>query len=278
MRRSRITLCIACLLVAAAPLGCRPGSPETQARTSVAVTSPYLEAVVRDLLGETVEIVPMAGSGMCPGHFDIQPSRIEQLAACRLLLRFDFQQAMAEKLASRLSDSTRIVPISVPGGLCEPAAYRDTCRQAADALVEVGCLKKKAAEERLAAIDQRMKDLTAWMNSQIDAVKLRGVPVLTSGHQEKFCRALGLNVVATFSGGDAAPPSAIDAAVAASEKAGVKRVVANLPEGRRMADALAERLGATVIVFGNFPESDDNLGFDNLVRRNVNQLTTIARP
>jgi zinc transport system substrate-binding protein len=278
MRRSRITLGIACLLVAAAPLGCRPSRPATPARDAVAVTSPYLETVVRDLLGETAQIVPMAGPEMCPGHFDIQPSRIEQLAACRLLLRFDFQEAMAEKLAGRLDDSTQIVPIAVSGGFCEPTTYRDACRQAADALVEAGCLEREAAEGRLASIDQRMKDLTAWMNNQIDAAKLRDVPVLTSGHQEKFCRSLGLNVVATFSGSDAVPPSAIDAAVAASEKAGVKWVIANLPEGRRMADTLAERLGATVIVFGNFPASDDNLGFDNLVRRNVKQLTTTARP
>ena len=162
--------------------------------------------------------------------------------------------------------------------MCDPAGYRDACRHAADALVEAGLLARADADARLAAISRRMAELTAWMNAEIDAAQLRGTPVLTSGHQEAFCRLLGLNVVGTFSGADAAQASAMEEAVAASEKAGVKWIIANLPEGRRMADVLADRLGATVIVFGNFPEPDEEQAFDALVRRNVNHLTAAARP
>ena len=123
-----------------------------------------------------------------------------------------------------------------------------------------------------------MAELTAWMNAEIDAARLRGTPVLASGHQDVFCRRLGLNVVGTFSGADTAQASAMEEAVAAGEKAGVKWIIANLPEGRRMADVLADRLGATVIVFGNFPEPDEEQAFDALVRRNVDHLTATARP
>lgn len=265
-------------LLALTMMGCGRESASPQKGDSIAVTNSYIEALVRDLLGDEVPLVPMAGPGMCPGHFDIQPSRIEQLAECRLFLRFDFQQGMTEKLAGRLGDSTRVAAVSVPGGLCEPAAYQAACRQMADILVEAGYLQRKAADQRLAGIERRMMELTAWMNARIDAAKLRGLPVLASSHQEAFCRSLGLNVVAVFSGGDAVSTNAIDEAVAASEKAGVKWIIANLPEGRRMADALADRLGATVIVFGNFPESSETEAFDDLFRRNVEQWTATARP
>ena len=65
----------------------------------VAVSSPYLEAAVREVLCRDVPMVRLAGPSMCPGHFDMRPSQISELARCGLLVRFDFQQALDEKLA-----------------------------------------------------------------------------------------------------------------------------------------------------------------------------------
>lgn len=245
---------------------------------SVAVTSSYLEAVVRDLLNETVAIVPLAGPGMCPGHFDIQPSRIERLATCRLLVRFDFQEALAAKLAGRVGPSLKIASVTVPGGLCDPTAYSAACRDVAVALVEGGWFDQAQADERLAAISQRMRDLNDSMRAEIDAAGLGGSAVVASRHQEAFCRLLGLNVVGTFAGADTTQASELGRTVAAAEQSDARWIIANLPEGRRMADALADRLGATVIVFGNFPEPDEPQAFDVLVRTNVENLIEATRP
>jgi len=122
------------------------------------------------------------------------------------------------------------------------------------------------------------REMVEWMTAEIRAARLRGTAVLASQHQEEFCRRLGLYVVATFSAADAAQGSAMEKAVAAGEKAHAKWIIANLPEGRRIADVLADRLGATVIVFANFPEPDEEQAFDALVRHNVNHLTATARP
>ena len=278
MHHPNILRTLICLLLAALVAGCTAEPAATNSGNNIAVTSPYLEAVVHDLLGQSAAIVPLAGPGMCPGHFDMQPSQIERLASCRLVLRFDFQDALADDLTGRLGDSLRIVAIPTSGGMCDPDGYVDACRHAADAMVEAGLLARADADARLAAVSQRMANLATWMDAHIDVAHLRGTPVLASQHQEAFCRRLGLNVVGTFSGADAAQASAMEEAVKASERAGVRWIIANLPEGRRMADVLADRLGATVIVFGNFPEPDDDQAFDALVRRNVNQLTATARP
>jgi hypothetical protein len=53
----------------------------------VAVSSPYLEAAIRDVLRRDVSLVRLAGPAMCPGHFDMRPSQITDLAKCRLLNR-----------------------------------------------------------------------------------------------------------------------------------------------------------------------------------------------
>ena len=136
----------------------------------------------------------------------------------------------------------RIVAVTVTGGMCEPASYLAACRQVAGALVEQERLSSAVAEERLAAVAERMDVLAEWSVGELQRAALQDQPVLCSGHQAAFCRWLGLRVVATFSVGDAAPPSEIDRAIKAGEAAGVSLIVANRPEGRQMADALAERL------------------------------------
>ncbi len=245
---------------------------------ALAVSSPYLAAVVGDLLGEGFPMVVLAEPGMCPGHFDLRPSLIRRAVECRLLVRFAFQQSLDARLAGSGHTPPQVVAVELPGGMCEPASYTEAARQVAGALVADGFLQRADADARLADIAARMDALTDWAAGQIAAAGLEGAPVLTSGHQAAFARSLGLDVVGTFSAADTALPSQINRAVQQGQKAGVTLVVANLPEGRQLADALADRLDAVVVVFGNFPEADDPEAFDRLVRGNVTALLETVGP
>jgi zinc transport system substrate-binding protein len=238
----------------------------------IAVASPYLEAAVREVLRRDVPMVRLAGPSMCPGHFDMRPSQISELARCGLLVRFDFQQTLDEKLAGRRGNSCQTAAIGVHGGLCVPDTYISACRQVADHLVHVDFLGRPEADARLAKLSERMASLRQEVGRRIEAGRLRGAPVLTSGHQADFCRWLGLRVVAEISSADACSVRDLDKALKAGEAAGVNIIVANEPEGRRLADALADRLHARVVVFANFPEPDKEPAFDNMVQRNLTAL------
>jgi hypothetical protein len=118
-----------------------------------------------------------------------------------------------------------------------------------------------------------MNRLADRARGRIAQAGLDGEGVLASGHQRDFCEWLGLRVVGTFRGADVAGTGELQEAIRAGGKASVGHVVANRPEGRRVADALAGRLGARVVVFDNFPESGgEGSGFDALVRANVGRL------
>jgi len=121
-----------------------------------------------------------------------------------------------------------------------------------------------------------MDQLDRWTKEKIDQAALRDKPVLASGHQAAFCRWLGLDVVEMFDSADTVRPSTINAAIDAGEKAKVKLIVANRPEGRQLADALADHLKAVVVVFANFPDGQTPADFDRMVRRNVDSLVKAA--
>jgi zinc transport system substrate-binding protein len=255
--------------------GASAGSATRDAR-SMAASNSYLAAAIRDLVGDEAALMVLAEPGMCPGHFDLRPSQMRQMRSCGLLVRFDFQGALDSRLGET-DNRPRVVPVRVHGGMCEPESYGSVCRQVADAVVENGLLSRETADQRLSAISRRMGQLADWMVSEVQAAGLRDATALSSGHQAAFCRALGLNVVATFTGADAATPGQIEEALKAGKQSGVRFVIANLPEGRQMADALADRFRAKTVTFGNFPQRQSGSAFDELVRGNVNALLETAK-
>lgn len=250
----------------------------TGAAADIAVASSYLAVAARDLLGDDLPLLLLAEPGMCPGHFDLRPSQSRQLRACGLLVRFDFQSSLDARVVPTATNSPRVIVVTVPGGMCEPASYLATCRQLAESFVTERRLSREDAQRRLAVISARMDQLTTWARQQVADASLGGLPVLSSGHQAAFCRLLGLNVIAPFSAADAAPLRQIDEAVTAGEQAEVRLIIANFPEGRQAADALADRLGSVVVVFGNFPDRDGARAFDELVHRNVEVLVEAMQP
>jgi len=169
------------------------------------------------------------------------------------------------------------VAVEPPGGLCVPDTYLAVCRQLADHFVAEKTLSKTDADKRLSEVEQRMAALREVARLKIDSAGLRDAPVLCSGHQADFCRWLGLRVAAEFPGAETACTGVIDRAVTDADAASVRIIVANEPEGRRAADALADRLHARVVLFGNFPEPGKPRAFDALVRRNLSALT-VALP
>jgi zinc transport system substrate-binding protein len=259
------------MALAAGLAGCDRG-PQVPPAPVVAATNSYLASAVQDITNGTVAVVSFAPPGTCPGHFDLRPSQVDQLRRCRLLLRFDFQQAIDAHLLDGQAGPA-VASIEVPGALCEPASYLSVCRQVGQRLVACGLARAQDAQRQAGEVERRMAELSRRLRGQVQQAGLTDRPVLCSGHQEGFCRWLGLNVVRTFRGGDSDSLGQLDEAVRTGRQAGAKLIVANRPEGRGAADALAEKLGAQVVVFDNFPAEPMQTGtFESMIQQNVDRL------
>lgn len=279
MTARRHRLASGCLLLAAMLAGCQDSADSRAAASksrTVAASNSYIETAAADLLGDNAEIIRLAEPGMCPGHFDIRPSQVRALRTCRLLLRFDFQEALDGRLSGLAEGGLAIIPVRAPGGLCEPSTYLDVCRQVAETFTTRGLLSEPDGQSALDRITRRMAQREAWCRERMEQSGWAGRPVVCSTHQEAFCRWLGLEVAATFSGADTASISEIERTVRTGRQARIDAVIANLPEGRRLADALGQQLGAQVVVFGNFPSgAGGHMSFDELLMANVNALAEL---
>ncbi|MBN1515682.1 zinc ABC transporter substrate-binding protein [Candidatus Sumerlaeota bacterium] len=246
---------------------------ETQTSGKIAVSTSWLECCLRDLAGAELDLLRVCPPGTCPGHFDIRPGAAAELHSCRMLFLFDFQQSLGEKLQTFAPDEFDAVPVAIPGGLCVPSSYLQGCEAVQAALSKAYPENEAAYKTALDGVRERIARLEDEVQQQIQTAGLKGAKVMASGHQEKFCRWLGLEPVAMYSGPDTASPAQIEALLQKGKASGVQFVIANQQEGAQAGEALAHQLNAPLVVFSNFPSmSGGETTFDALVRANVANL------
>ncbi len=277
-RTNPALIAVALSAVLLAMAGCRRAPREPLAR-AVATSNSYLASAVRDVAGPDVPIISLAPPGTCPGHFDIRPSQVDQLRHCSVLLRFDFQRSIDAKLRDLAGNGLQIRSIEIAGALCEPASYLAACKQAGETLAANHVTDPAVLEQQFLRIETQLNALADQARQQIQQAGLDHRPVLCSSHQAGFCRWLGLNVAAVFSGSDSASLGQIDSAIRAGGSQKARFIIGNQPEGRSAADALAERLGCRVVMFDNFPPSPQAAGtYQDMVRTNVRRLVQASQP
>jgi zinc transport system substrate-binding protein len=257
--------------------GCsNKNNPESQ--SEIAVTNSYLQCAVKDLCGDESEVFCLAPPGMCPGHFDISPSQVNQLSRCKILLLLDFQDKIEGSLTGLKRKGLKTFLIKSQPGMCIPQVYLDTCRHVYNVISGEFPERKSFFEQRLNIISERMEKLSEDIEIKIKDSGLESVKVIASGHQSKFADWLGLETIAEFSGSDSETASNINECLARAKENNVEFIIANKQEGTYLADSLADRLKIRTVIFSNFPQSaKDTTGFDILVQQNVNAIIEAAR-
>lgn len=257
--------------------GCKSKDNE-QKQPEIAVTNSYLQCVVKDLCGDQTDVLCLTPPGMCPGHFDISPAQVNQLCKCRVLLLFDFQKGFEDSLLRIKEKGLKTGFVRALPGLCMPEIYLAACKDVGSILSSEYPDRKVEYDKRLKLIEKRLANLGSELLVKIKQSGLESAGVLASDHQAKFAKWLGLDVVATFVGGDIETISNIQQCLDKAKADSIRFVIANKQEGTGLANALAERLGAKRIVFSNFPDADGGQNdFDRLLQENVQSLLQVAK-
>ena len=266
-----VTILFVFLLMSLIPFSC--SSHNKSKAPSIAVTTSYLECAARDIMGNDVNIVRLVPPGICPGHFDIAPGIIKELKNCKVLLRFDFQNGMDEKVRAIAPKTLTILAIPAPAGLCIPESYLQVLEISHKGLCATFPEQIVTYDDNLKNAQTLIKALEIDSKKRIRETSLDSVKVIASGHQSFFSKWLGLDVVAEYSGADSTSPLALQTLLDNKTNSEVRFVIANLQEGGQMGNAIASRLGVPLVVFSNFPSmTPDEHDYFSLFRNNLNKL------
>jgi zinc transport system substrate-binding protein len=253
--------------------------PRDQNQPEIAVTNTYLQCVAEDLCENQKEIFCLAPPGMCPGHFDISPGQVNTLCRCRLLLRFDFQKGFDKSLSRMKDKGLKIGSVRALEGLCVPQTYLAACQDICNILSQQHPEREHRYRQRVKLIEKRLENVSEELRTKIKQAGLENTKILASNHQAQFCNWLGLEIIATFSGSDTEIASNTQKCLEKAKEYNISFIIANKQEGTALAGALAERLGAKVVVFSNFPDGEQSQisCFDRLLNKNIQALIEAAK-
>lgn len=275
MKRPTIIHIISITLMAILVCSCTSRPEQTDNRPVAAVTTSYLECCLKDAAGDHFKTARLIPPGLCPGHFDVSPKMIEDIRKSSILLRFEFQDSLDDKISHLSKESLVITGIKAPEGLSIPDSYLYCLKQLEVALKMRFPEKSGEFDIHIEEAEKRLENLGEECLKKISNAGLKGEKVIASGHQAEFCGWLGLNVTAAYSGAGATTPSDLKKIIDQGKESGVSYIIANRQEGGGMAEALAQKLGAEIVVFSNFPEmSPEEDSFFELVQNNVQNLVS----
>jgi zinc/manganese transport system substrate-binding protein len=273
----RSSIFILSLIIFLSLISCKNSKKEEDERAVITVSTSYLECAVKDLSGDKFRVLRLAPPGMCPGHFDISPGQIKDIKKTSLLLRFDFQKSLDKKISHLMGKNFRIKKIIAPEGMCLPETYSTCVKDTCQALISQYPEYKEHFDSNLKNIIKNLSELEKECKKNIKNAGLENAKVISSGHQDEFCKWLGLDVVASFSGANASNPRDLQELITKGKSSGVIFVIANRQEGIQQADAYAIHLKAKKVIFSNFPDmSDKENTFSDLIRSNINHLIKAA--
>jgi len=269
-RRGGVLLAL-CLLLASGVTACRP-SPEV-----IVAGSTLIQGMVNDLSAGEWRVCNMAPAGTCPGHSDLRPSDIENLARSKVLLLHEWQEEMTN-VRSAVSaaglDEGRVKVIRVPGNWMAPPVHARAVEAVARALAEVDPSEGSIYLERAAQRSESVKASGQELKGRLERANVAEIKVLCNEKQAGFIEWASFDIVATFGRPENMSVAEVERLVRQARETGAALVIDNLQSGEsQISKTLARDSASIQVVLSNFPGAlEDTETWEKAVEKNVDLL------
>jgi zinc transport system substrate-binding protein len=223
-------------------------------------------------------ITLVAGSS-CPGHDNANPADFVFAAKADAMLAHAFQRNMPETaglMESAGGGGMRLEIIDAKGSWLVPEVQRKATRDIAEVLArlspETAPDIRKRAEMRQAGVSRAEADALSRLAA------LKDTPVVAADTQSEFVRWAGFRVLEAHRRAEEMTPRDVAGLVDALRGRRIAGVIDNFQSGADAGLPLALELKVPHVVLSNFPGSAGDVpDYFSLLRRNVDQLTSLAR-
>jgi len=262
-----------CLAVALSLGGCSPTDTE---KLGVVTSTSLIAQIVERVGGDRVSVVNIIPPAQCPGHFDVKPGDIQNLATADLFLLHGWQ---GEKFSQDLiasADNPDLTVVSLDIQTTEsdnwmvPSVQKEASDRITAALCQVDNQNAAAYQQQAADYSNAISAKEAELRDELDQVDLSAINVMCAEMQAGFISWTGLNVVASYGRPDSLTLQVVRELVDTGRTSGVTLIIDNLQSGQDAGAGIAEELGATRIILSNFPGGFDDTGtWEKAIDRNI---------
>jgi ABC-type Zn uptake system ZnuABC Zn-binding protein ZnuA len=243
---------------------------------TVVCTTTALEALVEQVGGDCVDVVSLVQPGVCPSHFDVRPSHVDEVSQSSLVVYHGVEPWLEGLIEA--SQNTDVEQLNLAGEWNTPALAAAKIEEIRDVLVRIdpenADYYKENAEKGLQELDE-IKDA---IKREADALDLSTIPVLCMGWQKFLVEWMGFTIAKTY-----APPETLSIKdVNELIETGIDQkavlVIDNLQSGTDVGSQVAAAIGARHVVLTNFPNAvPETDTITKMIEYNAHQLLDAVR-
>jgi len=233
----------------------------------VVTSTSLLASIVERVGGEMVDVVNIIPPMQCPGHFDVKPGDIQELADADLFLMHGWQGEMfAQDLIASANNPDLTVAqiddedIKVGENInwMTPPVQQAAVDRIVAILSEVDDKNRSAYQQSAAELKDQIGIKEAEIKARLADENLASINVMCSNQLPGFIRWVGLNIVAEFGRPDSLTPQVLQELVDTGREENVTLIIDNLQSGQDAGAGIAEELDCARIILTNFPGGFDN--------------------
>jgi len=249
------------LVIASILSGCE--TAETSQLKVVTSTS-MMAQIVERVGGDMVNVVNIIPPAQCPGHFDVKPGDIQELADADLFLLHGWQGEMfsQELITSANNPDLTVATIDVKVGentnWMAPPVQQAAIDRIVATLSEVDAENSSAYQELAAEYKDSVTAKEAEIRAKLAREDPAGTNVMCADMLVGFVQWTGLNVVTSYGRPDSLTPQVVQELVDTGREEKVILIIDNLQSGQDAGAGLAEELGCERIILTNFPGGFDD--------------------
>ena len=284
-------LVVAILILSLAVASLLSSCESTDTNKLKVVTSTSMMAQIVERVGsDLVDLVNILPPTQCPGHYDVTPGDIRQLADADLFLMHGWQ---GEMFAQKLIDSAdnpdlTVITIAVKGINMTPPPQLEAAQtltgdywmtppvqleatdMVTDALCQVDATHSADYQESAVEYRDEIEAKEAEIKLELEQADVTSVNVICAEMQAGFVDWAGLNIVATFGQPDSLTPQVIQDLVDQGREENVTLIIDNLHSGADAGKPIALDIGCERIILSNFPDGfPDTETWEKAIDKNV---------
>jgi ABC-type Zn uptake system ZnuABC Zn-binding protein ZnuA len=236
----------------------------------IVCTTEVVGSIVREFLGESVDVVVLCQPSLCPADFDMKPSDVYAIKNARILFKQNIPGEFWLQGLLEASGNLNITQVSIPGVYNTPEGARRYIEWVGGNLTDL--LGIDLYDKKIAMV-QEIDDIENWMESQTQEMQASSVKVICMQWLRAFVESAGFQVVATYNPPETLSASDINGLVNTATIERVALIVDNLQIDVEFGKGIADQVGAEHVVLTNFPGAipgTDNLA--DMFRYNADQL------
>ena len=274
MRRRTLIGVLALAVIFVTFLGC---AQSAQPSTDVMAGSSFIANIIQDVADGKLETRPLIPPGVCPGHYDVKPSDIEELANSKALIIHNYQQNYQNILgAIEAAQNPDLVirVINMTGNWMVPEVQAEGVNKIAQALGEVYPEDAAYYQENATERGQAILLYAEAVEDRLQDAGVEAVKVVCAEMQAGFVSWAGFDIVDTFGRPEDLTPAQVADLIDKGQEAGVALIIDNLQSGSTTLGASLEQdIAAMPVTISNFPGGlEDTETWEKAIDKNVDLL------